>query len=109
MSACLCLFPKKLDIHPKFADRQREYKILRETFVIFETFETLCFSGVAVWIFRIFRTYFPKVSKYPFVLPVRSRRSSSTSSGKPFTGADYVRCTEEAEARVPAIKASLGL
>ena len=47
MSACLCLFPKKLDIHPKFVDRQREYKILRETFVIFETFETLCFSGVA--------------------------------------------------------------
>ena len=31
-----------------------------------------------------------------------------THFGK-FTGADYKRCTEEAEARVPAIKASLGL
>ena len=42
----------------------------------------------------------PKI-KFYFEIPVKS--------GKPFTGADYVRCTEEAEARVPAIKASLGL
>ena len=42
----------------------------------------------------------PKI-KFYFEIPVKS--------GKPFTGADYVRCTAEADARVPAIKASLGL
>ena len=42
----------------------------------------------------------PKI-KFYFEIPV--------ASGKPFTGADYKRCTDEAEARVPAIKASLGL
>ena len=42
----------------------------------------------------------PKI-KFYFEIPVKS--------GKPFTGADYERCTAEAEARVPAIKASLGL
>ena len=42
----------------------------------------------------------PKI-KFYFEIPV--------ASGKPFTGADYERCTAEAEARVPAIKASLGL
>ena len=42
----------------------------------------------------------PKI-KFYFEIPVKS--------GKPFTGADYERCTAEADARVPAIKASLGL
>ena len=42
----------------------------------------------------------PKI-KFYFEIPVQS--------GKPFTGADYERCSAEAEARVPAIKASLGL
>ena len=42
----------------------------------------------------------PKI-KFYFEIPVKS--------GKPFTGADYERCTAEAEARVPAIKASLGI
>jgi phosphoglucomutase len=42
----------------------------------------------------------PKI-KFYFEIPVKS--------GKPFTGADYERCTAEAEAKVPAIKASLGL
>ena len=44
----------------------------------------------------------PKL-KFYFEIPVK------TEIGKPFTGADYERCTAEAEARVPAIKASLGL
>jgi phosphoglucomutase len=44
----------------------------------------------------------PKI-KFYFEIPV------PTQIGKPFTGADYERCTAEAEARVPAIKASLGL
>ena len=44
----------------------------------------------------------PKI-KFYFEIPVK------TEIGKPFTGADYERCTAEAEARVPAIKASLGL
>ena len=44
----------------------------------------------------------PKI-KFYFEIPV------PTQLGKPFTGADYERCTAEAEARVPAIKASLGL
>ena len=44
----------------------------------------------------------PKI-KFYFEIPVK------TELGKPFTGADYERCTAEAEARVPAIKASLGL
>ena len=44
----------------------------------------------------------PKI-KFYFEIPV------ATEKGKPFTGADYERCTAEAEARVPAIKASLGL
>lgn len=42
----------------------------------------------------------PKI-KFYFEIPVKS--------GKPFTGADYERCSAEAENRVPAIKASLGL
>ena len=42
----------------------------------------------------------PKI-KFYFEIPVKS--------GKPFTGADYERCTAEAEAKVPAIKASLGI
>ena len=44
----------------------------------------------------------PKI-KFYFEIPV------ATEKGKPFTGADYERCTAEAEAKVPAIKASLGL
>ena len=44
----------------------------------------------------------PKI-KFYFEIPVK------TELGKPFTGADYERCTAEAEAKVPAIKASLGL
>lgn len=44
----------------------------------------------------------PKI-KFYFEIPVK------TEIGKPFSGADYERCTAEAEARVPAIKASLGL
>ena len=44
----------------------------------------------------------PKI-KFYFEIPVK------TEIGKPFTGADYERCPAEAEARVPAIKASLGL
>ena len=44
----------------------------------------------------------PKI-KFYFEIPVK------TEIGKPFTGADYERCTAEAEARVPAIKESLGL
>ena len=44
----------------------------------------------------------PKI-KFYFEIPVK------TELGKPFTGADYERCTAEAEARVPAIKASLGI
>ena len=43
----------------------------------------------------------PKI-KFYFEIPV-------ANSPKPFTGKDYERCTAEAEARVPAIKASLGL
>jgi phosphoglucomutase len=42
----------------------------------------------------------PKI-KFYFEIPVKS--------GKPFTGADYERCTAEAEARIPAIKKSLGI
>ena len=42
----------------------------------------------------------PKI-KFYFEIPVKS--------GKPFKGADYERCSAEADARVPAIKASLGL
>ena len=42
----------------------------------------------------------PKI-KFYFEIPVKS--------GKPFTGADYERCSAEADAKVPAIKASLGL
>ena len=42
----------------------------------------------------------PKI-KFYFEIPVKS--------GKPFTGEDYVRCSAEADAKVPAIKASLGL
>lgn len=44
----------------------------------------------------------PKI-KFYFEIPV------ATEKGQPFTGADYERCTAEAEAKVPAIKASLGL
>ena len=44
----------------------------------------------------------PKI-KFYFEIPVK------TEIGKPFTGADYERCTAEAEARVPEIKKSLGL
>lgn len=44
----------------------------------------------------------PKI-KFYFEIPV------ATELGKPFTGEDYERCTAEAEAKVPAIKASLGL
>ena len=44
----------------------------------------------------------PKI-KFYFEIPV------PTELGKPFTGADYERCTAEAEARVPAIKQSLGI
>lgn len=44
----------------------------------------------------------PKI-KFYFEIPVK------TEIGKPFTGADYERLTAEAEARVPAIKASLGI
>jgi phosphoglucomutase len=44
----------------------------------------------------------PKI-KFYFEIPV------VTEKGQPFTGADYERCTAEAEAKVPAIKASLGL
>ena len=43
----------------------------------------------------------PKI-KFYFEIPVK------TEKGK-FTGADYERCTAEAEARVPAIKQSLGI
>lgn len=44
----------------------------------------------------------PKI-KFYFEIPV------ATEKGQPFTGADYERCTAEAEAKVPAIKANLGL
>ena len=44
----------------------------------------------------------PKI-KFYFEIPV------ATEKGQPFMGADYERCTAEAEAKVPAIKASLGL
>ena len=44
----------------------------------------------------------PKI-KFYFEIPVK------TEIGKPFSGADYERCTAEAEARVPEIKKSLGL
>ena len=44
----------------------------------------------------------PKI-KFYFEIPVK------TEIGKSFTGADYERCTEQAEARVPAIKQSLGI
>lgn len=44
----------------------------------------------------------PKI-KFYFEIPI------ATEKGQPFTGADYERCTAEAEAKVPAIKASLGL
>ncbi|MBQ9439640.1 MAG: phospho-sugar mutase [Paludibacteraceae bacterium] len=44
----------------------------------------------------------PKI-KFYFEIPV------ATEPGKPFTGADYERCTAAAEARVPAIKKALGL
>lgn len=44
----------------------------------------------------------PKI-KFYFEIPV------ATEQGKPFTGADYERCTAQAEARVPEIKKSLGI
>ena len=44
----------------------------------------------------------PKI-KYYFEIP------AGDPSCRTFTGADYERCTAEAEARVPAIKASLGI
>ena len=44
----------------------------------------------------------PKI-KFYFEIPV------ATQIGQPFTGADYERCTAEAEARVPEIKKSLGI